>query len=98
MGGPGVILTPGVGGAGGKGVFMGDGGEFSGFGGAATIGSGPGDDLGESSGDNWMSALNEAGCAPGAFVVEAGPPGANGTQSVGDGGGYGGIYCFALTP
>ena len=50
------------------------------------------------SGNNWMSALNEAGCAPGAFVVENGPPGANGTLSVGDGGGYGGIYCLALTP
>lgn len=50
------------------------------------------------SGNNWMSALNEAGCAPGAFIVEAGPPGANNTLSVGDGGGYGGIYCFALTP
>jgi hypothetical protein len=48
--------------------------------------------------NNWMSALNESGCAPGAFIVEAGPPGANGTESVGDGGGYGGIYCFALTP
>lgn len=48
--------------------------------------------------NNWMSALNEAGCAPGVYVVEAGPPGANGTKTVGDGGGYGGIYCFALTP
>jgi hypothetical protein len=48
--------------------------------------------------NNWMSALNEAGCAPGAFIIEMGPPGANGTKSVGDGGGYGGIYCFALTP
>jgi hypothetical protein len=45
---------------------------------------------------NWMGVLLEAGCAPGAWVVENGPPGANGTQSVGDGGGYGGIYCFAL--
>lgn len=53
---------------------------------------------GMGSGENWMSALNEAGCAPGAFIIEAGPPGANGTKSVGDGGGYGGIYCFALTP
>jgi hypothetical protein len=48
--------------------------------------------------NNWMSALNESGCAPGAFIIEAGPPGANGTESVGDGGGYGAIYCFALTP
>jgi len=31
-------------------------------------------------------------------VIEAGPPGANGTETVGDGGGYGAIYCFALTP
>jgi hypothetical protein len=53
---------------------------------------------GGGSGENWMSALNEAGCEPGAFIVEAGGPGANGTKSVGDGGGYGGIYCFALTP
>jgi hypothetical protein len=50
------------------------------------------------SGNNWMSALNESGCEPGAFIIEAGPPGMNGTKSVGDGGGYGGIYCFALTP
>jgi hypothetical protein len=50
------------------------------------------------SGENWMSALNEAGCAPGAFIIEMGPPGANGTLSVGDGGGYGGIYCFSLNP
>jgi hypothetical protein len=65
----------------------------SGFGGG---GGKPGGGFG--SGENWMSALNEAGCAPGAYLIEAGPPGANGTKSVGDGGGYGGIYCFALTP
>ena len=58
---------------------------------------GPGGNM-MGSGNNWMSALNEAGCAAGAFVVENGPPGANGTLSVGDGGGYGGIYCLALTP
>jgi hypothetical protein len=34
-----------------------------------------------------MFARNEAGRAPGAWIVEAGPPGANGTKS----GGYGGI-------
>ncbi|HVY32120.1 MAG TPA: hypothetical protein VHB79_36540 [Polyangiaceae bacterium] len=66
-------------------------------GGGGPGGSGPGGGM-NGSGNNWMSALNEAGCAPGAFVIEMGPPGANGTQSVGDGGGYGGIYCFALTP
>ena len=68
-------------------------------GGGPTMGIGGGPAQGNfGSGDNWMSALDEAGCAPGAFIVEAGPPGANGTQTVGDGGGYGAIYCFALTP
>jgi hypothetical protein len=53
---------------------------------------------GGDNGANWMSSLNESGCAPGVWLVEAGPPGMNGTKSVGDGGGYGGIYCFALSP
>jgi hypothetical protein len=100
---------PGAGGAHG-GIMFSDGGAF-GEGGAFSGGSVPGragapqimgsSDLPQGavgSGDNWMSALDEAGCAPGAFVIENGPPGANGTASVGDGGGYGGIYCFALTP
>lgn len=69
----------------------------NGPGGSGPGGSGPAGGM-NGSGNNWMSALNESGCAPGAFVIEMGPPGANGTQSVGDGGGYGGIYCFALTP
>jgi hypothetical protein len=47
---------------------------------------------------HWISSLDEAGCAPGIFLVEAGPPGMNGTKSVGDGGGYGGFYCFAMMP
>lgn len=44
---------------------------------------------------NWIYALNEGGCAPGAT-----PPGAQqGTPgTVGALGGYGGFYCFALTP
>ena len=87
-------------------MMIGAGGAFDiGFedGGAPGIGGGmmiigPGPMGAVNSGENWMSALNEAGCAAGAFVVENGPPGANGTESVGDGGGYGGIYCFALTP
>jgi hypothetical protein len=46
---------------------------------------------------NWISALDEAGCGAGVNLVEMGPPDpANPT--VGSGGGYGGIYCFALTP
>jgi len=47
------------------------------------------------SGRNWMSALPEGGCQPGINLVEMGPPNAD---TVGSGGGYGGIYCFALTP
>jgi len=82
---------PGGGGGGGGPGGPGGGGMMGGFGGG--FGGGM-----MGSGTNWMSALNEAGCAPGAFIIEKGPPGANGTKSVGDGGGYGGIYCFALSP
>jgi hypothetical protein len=44
---------------------------------------------------HWISALDEGGCAPGATPPgkESGPPG-----TVGYLGGYGGFYCFALTP
>ena len=51
---------------------------------------------GFSSGDNWMSALNEAGCAAGASLVEMGGPKKD-NPTVGSGGGYGAIYCFVLT-
>ncbi|MGC4094149.1 MAG: hypothetical protein QM756_40810 [Polyangiaceae bacterium] len=46
---------------------------------------------------NWMSALDEAGCAPGINLVEMGPPNPQ-NPTVGSGGGYGGIYCFAMQP
>ena len=46
---------------------------------------------------NWMSALDESGCAPGVNLIETGPPNPS-HQTVGSGGGYGGFYCFALTP
>jgi hypothetical protein len=52
----------------------------------------PGGDM-----SNWMSALDEAGCAPGVNVVESGPPNPK-DPTVGSGGGYGAIYCFALAP
>jgi hypothetical protein len=45
---------------------------------------------------NWMCALYEAGCAPGYNIIESGGPGNDGT--VGSGGGYGALYCFAATP
>ncbi len=47
--------------------------------------------------DNWMSSLDEAGCAPGVSLIEMGPPILS-MPTVGSGGGYGGFYCFALTP
>ncbi len=75
----------------GAGGAPGGGFDFGGFGGGFPTGS-----IGDLS--HWISALDEAGCAPGVFIVEAGPPGANGTKTVGDGGGYGGFYCFALNP
>ncbi|WP_437783761.1 hypothetical protein [Sorangium sp. So ce1097] len=46
---------------------------------------------------NWMSAHDAPGCAPSVNLVDAGGP-APGSNGVGSGGGYGGIYCFALTP
>jgi len=52
---------------------------------------------GGTSGQHWFSAMDEAGCNPGVNIVEQGPPNQN-NPSVGSGGGYGAIYCFALTP
>lgn len=46
---------------------------------------------------NWMSALNETGCAPGVNLQPSPPPGPEDVD-IGNGGGYGAIYCFALTP
>ena len=51
----------------------------------------------QDSGTNWMSSLNEGGCAPGVNLITAGGP-MTGVRTVGTGGGYGGIYCFALSP
>ena len=47
--------------------------------------------------DSWVSSLDEAGCAPGVNLLEMGGPMAS-NPTVGSGGGYGGFYCFALTP
>ena len=49
------------------------------------------------SGVNWMSALDEAGCAAGVNLLEMGGPILS-MPTVGSGGGYGGFYCFALSP
>jgi hypothetical protein len=47
------------------------------------------------SGQHWISSHHMRGCAPGVNLVQNGPGFGN---CVGCGGGWGGIYCFALTP
>jgi hypothetical protein len=46
---------------------------------------------------HWINSLDESGCAPSVNLIENGPPVAD-AGTVGSGGGYGGFYCFALTP
>lgn len=60
-------------------------------------GGGGGGGRGDGNMANWMSSLDEAGCAPGVNLIEMGPP-IPGDVNVGSGGGYGGFYCFALVP
>lgn len=62
-------------------------------GGAGGMG-GPG---GNVSPNNWISSLDESGCAPGVNLIEMGPP-MSSSNTVGSGGGYGGFYCFSLVP
>ena len=45
---------------------------------------------------NWIAAHTVSGCNPGIQLEQLG--GGQGTLTVGGGGGYGGLYCFALTP
>jgi hypothetical protein len=71
-------------------AFLGGGG-----GGGKPPGGGPSG--GDGSMSHWISALNEAGCGAGINLIEQGGPPANAT-TVGAGGGYGAIYCFALNP
>lgn len=52
---------------------------------------------GGASSASWLSAMDESGCAPGVSIVERGGPVAS-NPTVGSGGGYGAIYCFALMP
>jgi hypothetical protein len=58
-------------------------------------GSGP--FCGHSWAGSWMAYLTEGGCGAGINLVESGPP-MPGVYTVGTGGGYGAIYCFALKP
>jgi hypothetical protein len=87
--GTGGDVVPVMGGGFGGGSFAGGAGSMGGgFGGGAMMGF----DVA-----NWMSALDETGCAPGGVLEQVGPPMADDPR-VGSGGGYGGFYCFALTP
>jgi hypothetical protein len=52
---------------------------------------------GSGSGTNWMSAWNAVGCAPGGTLAQTGPA-PSGSRKIGAAGGYGGFYCFAVTP
>jgi len=45
--------------------------------------------------DDWISQLTEGGCAPGYNLVQNGGANADGSGTVGEGGGYGAIYCLA---
>ncbi len=58
---------------------------------------GPPDGLGamDTAVENWISAADLGGCAPG---VNLGAASTQADSSVASNGGYGGIYCFALTP
>jgi hypothetical protein len=58
--------------------------------------AGGGGPMGGGGMEHWISALDESGCGAGVNLIETGAPGNDGV--VGSGGGYGGIYCFALTP
>jgi len=48
-------------------------------------------------GSHWMSTYDAPGCGAGIGIVEDGP-GNHNILTVGEGGGYGGFYCFALNP
>jgi hypothetical protein len=67
------------------------------YGGMTPGGMGPGPGGGDGSMANWMSSLDESGCAPGVSLIEMGPPQPD-SDTVGSGGGYGGFYCFSLIP
>lgn len=46
---------------------------------------------------HWISAMDEAGCAPSVNLIESGGPDPS-EGTVGSGGGYGAFYCFSPTP
>jgi hypothetical protein len=49
----------------------------------------------QGSGTHWIHSIQEGGCGACVNLIEGGGPT---SACVGSGGGYGGIYCFALSP
>jgi hypothetical protein len=47
---------------------------------------------------NWISVMDCAGCEPGIDSTDASMGGEPGVYTIGNGGGYGGFYCFGLNP
>jgi hypothetical protein len=47
---------------------------------------------------NWISAWDMSGCQPGVDSTDASMAGKPGVYTIGNGGGYGGFYCFGLNP
>ncbi|MBN1759901.1 MAG: hypothetical protein JW863_16360 [Chitinispirillaceae bacterium] len=47
---------------------------------------------------HWISAMNASGCEAGFDLDESTGPGVRGVYTIGNGGGYGGFYCFAHQP
>jgi hypothetical protein len=64
---------------------------------AMNMGPWCGHSWGAMSGQDWKSALREGGCGAGINLKQQGGN-QKGVYTVGTGGGYGGFYCFALTP
>lgn len=80
----------GLGGGGGGGGFGGGGG---GFGGGGETGGGGGG----GNGTHWITGFLARGCGAGISIIQDGGGDPN-ILTVGEGGGYGAIYCFALNP
>ena len=47
---------------------------------------------------HWISAMNASGCEAGIDLDESTKGGLPGIYTIGNGGGYGGFYCFAHEP
>jgi hypothetical protein len=47
---------------------------------------------------HWISIFDLWGCVAGLDLTDTDRNGQPGVYTIGNGGGYGGFYCFALTP